>query len=67
MHVDEWKAFFNEVRYTGDYYWFIPSISIIQHSINGEFDEEKAYRCNRITAADEENTYDGRDNSTALF
>ena len=24
MHVDEWKAFFEEVVYTGDYYWFIP-------------------------------------------
>lgn len=24
MHVDEWKAFFDEVGYTGDYYWFIP-------------------------------------------
>ena len=24
MHVDEWKAFFNEVKYTGDYYWFTP-------------------------------------------
>jgi SAM-dependent methyltransferase len=24
MHVDEWKAFFVEVGYTGDYYWFIP-------------------------------------------
>ncbi len=24
MHVDEWKAFFNEIGYTGDYYWFIP-------------------------------------------
>ena len=24
MHVDEWKAFFDEVSYTGDYYWFIP-------------------------------------------
>jgi len=24
MHVDEWKGFFNEVGYTGDYYWFIP-------------------------------------------
>jgi SAM-dependent methyltransferase len=24
MRVDEWKAFFNEVGYTGDYYWFIP-------------------------------------------
>ncbi len=24
MHVDEWKSFFNEVCYTGDYYWFIP-------------------------------------------
>jgi len=24
MHVDEWKAFFDEVGYSGDYYWFIP-------------------------------------------
>ena len=24
MHVDEWKAFFREAGYTGDYYWFIP-------------------------------------------
>ena len=24
MHVDEWKAFFAEVGYTHDYYWFIP-------------------------------------------
>jgi SAM-dependent methyltransferase len=24
MHVDEWKAFFAAVGYTGDYYWFIP-------------------------------------------
>jgi len=24
MHVDEWRAFFKEVGYTGDYYWFIP-------------------------------------------
>ncbi len=24
MHVDEWKAFFEYVGYTGDYYWFIP-------------------------------------------
>lgn len=24
MHVDEWKQFFNEVGFTGDYYWFIP-------------------------------------------
>lgn len=24
MHVDEWKAFFDQVGYTGDYYWFIP-------------------------------------------
>jgi SAM-dependent methyltransferase len=24
MHVDEWNAFFAEVGYTGDYYWFIP-------------------------------------------
>ena len=23
MHVDEWKAFFTEIGYTGDYYWFI--------------------------------------------
>lgn len=25
MHVDEWKAFFKEVGYTGDYYWFMPN------------------------------------------
>ncbi len=24
MHRDEWKAFFKQVGYTGDYYWFIP-------------------------------------------
>lgn len=24
LHVDEWKSFFKEVGYTGDYYWFIP-------------------------------------------
>jgi SAM-dependent methyltransferase len=24
MSVDEWVAFFDEVGYTGDYYWFIP-------------------------------------------
>lgn len=24
MHVDEWQAFFKEVGYTGDFYWFIP-------------------------------------------
>ena len=24
MHEDEWVAFFAEVDYTGDYYWFIP-------------------------------------------
>lgn len=24
MYVDEWKVFFKEVGYTGDYYWFIP-------------------------------------------
>lgn len=24
MHVDDWKAFFRDVGYTGDYYWFIP-------------------------------------------
>ncbi len=24
MHVDEWKAFFDDVGYTGDYFWFIP-------------------------------------------
>ncbi len=24
MHVNEWKAFFNDIGYTGDYYWFIP-------------------------------------------
>ena len=24
MHVDEWKKLFDEIGYTGDYYWFIP-------------------------------------------
>jgi SAM-dependent methyltransferase len=24
MSVDEWKKFFKEIGYTGDYYWFIP-------------------------------------------
>jgi SAM-dependent methyltransferase len=24
MSVDEWKNFFHDVGYTGDYYWFIP-------------------------------------------
>ncbi len=24
MQVDEWKIFFEEAGYTGDYYWFIP-------------------------------------------
>ena len=24
MHVDEWKKFFAEAGYTGDYFWFIP-------------------------------------------
>lgn len=24
MHVDEWKKFFFEIGYTGDYYWFMP-------------------------------------------
>ena len=24
MHVEEWEKFFDEVGYTGDYYWFIP-------------------------------------------
>jgi len=24
MSVDEWKAFFKELGYTGDFYWFIP-------------------------------------------
>ena len=24
MHVDEWKIFFDDIGYTGDYYWFIP-------------------------------------------
>jgi ubiquinone/menaquinone biosynthesis C-methylase UbiE len=24
MSIDEWVAFFSEVGYTGDYYWFIP-------------------------------------------
>jgi len=24
MHIDEWKTFFKQVGYAGDYYWFIP-------------------------------------------
>jgi len=24
MHVDDWKTLFEEVGYSGDYYWFIP-------------------------------------------
>lgn len=24
MHVDEWQRFFEEVGYSGDFYWFIP-------------------------------------------
>lgn len=24
MHVEEWKQFFQEAGYSGDYYWFIP-------------------------------------------
>jgi SAM-dependent methyltransferase len=24
MHVDEWKVFFQQVGYTGDYFWFTP-------------------------------------------
>jgi len=24
MSIEEWEAFFKEVGYTGDYYWFIP-------------------------------------------
>lgn len=24
LHVDEWKRLFQEVGYSGDYYWFIP-------------------------------------------
>lgn len=24
LHVDEWKTLFDQVGYTGDYYWFIP-------------------------------------------
>lgn len=24
MHVNEWKKFFDDIGYTGDYYWFIP-------------------------------------------
>ena len=24
MHTEEWKVFFQEAGYTGDYYWFIP-------------------------------------------
>ena len=24
MHVDEWKSFFDQAGYTGDFFWFIP-------------------------------------------
>ena len=24
MHVEDWKKFFNEAGYKGDYYWFFP-------------------------------------------
>lgn len=24
LHVDEWKALFKKIGYTGDYYWFVP-------------------------------------------
>ncbi|MCL5072127.1 MAG: methyltransferase type 11, partial [Actinobacteria bacterium] len=24
MQVDEWIKFFNDIGYTGDYYWFMP-------------------------------------------
>jgi len=24
MHIDEWKIFFKNIGYSGDYYWFIP-------------------------------------------
>lgn len=24
LHVDEWKEFFRQVGYSGDYYWFVP-------------------------------------------
>jgi len=24
MHIDEWKVFFKEIGYNGDFYWFIP-------------------------------------------
>lgn len=24
MHVDEWRSFFKDAGYSGDYYWFIP-------------------------------------------
>jgi len=24
MHVDQWKEFFSDIGFTGDYYWFIP-------------------------------------------
>jgi len=25
MHVDKWKEFFDEIGYSGDYYWFMPA------------------------------------------
>jgi hypothetical protein len=24
MHVDQWVAFFKQIGYTGDYFWFVP-------------------------------------------
>lgn len=24
MHVDDWNLFFDDIGYTGDYYWFVP-------------------------------------------
>ena len=24
MHIDEWKIFFKNIGYSGDYYWFFP-------------------------------------------
>jgi len=24
MHVNDWKTFFQDYGYTGDFYWFIP-------------------------------------------
>lgn len=42
MHVDDWKKLFEEVGYTGDYYWFIAGDTKMEKK------EEQIIRTNRI-------------------